>query len=421
MRKSLLIAAVLLMVVALTLPLGAQETTPEATPDMMATDQVTGDDMGAMMSDPAITVMDQAVLNGMVTIGNVDAPVAGFVVIHADENGAPGHVVGVAPIPQGVTDNLAVMIDGAMSTPVLHAMLHVDDSEPGVFEFIENPSADAPVSGNFTSFRIAAIFSFDQQPIENTVIIASAILADGGWLVVHADSNGSPGPVLGQALLNPGTNPAVIIPLAPEGQTQVVWPMLHVDDNSVGTYEFGQVEGADAPVTVNGQVVTRPMNLTDAPTILLADGSVLNTSTVPYLIPAAGQSLDTMTPGGAGELTMDSVLSVGPGFIDVHADMNGHPAVSLGHVAVPDGESTGVAVPLQVPPTMPDMAITPMVWPMLHADTNANGTYEYLKIVGADLPVVYNGAVVTVPTMVGAAMMSPDGSMDMTPEVTPAG
>jgi len=253
------------------------------------------------------------------------------------------------------------------------------------------------------------------------VIIASAILADGGWLVVHADSNGSPGPVLGQALLNPGTNPAVIIPLAPEGQTQVVWPMLHVDDNSVGTYEFGQVEGADAPVAINGQVVTRPINLTDAPTILLADGSVLNTSTVPYIIPAAGQSLDTMTPGGAGELTIDSVLSVGPGFIDVHADMNGHPAVSLGHVAVPDGESTGVAVPLQVPPTMPDMAITPMVWPMLHADTNANGTYEYLKIVGADLPVVYNGAVVTVPTMVGAAMMSPDGSMDMTPEVTPAG
>jgi len=422
----------MLMTLALAVPLLAQEATPEPTPDMPAPAEA-GGNMGMMSSDPAVQVMSQAVLNGMVTISRVDADAAGFVVIHADENGEPGHVVGVAAITAGGADNLAIMIDGAMATPVLHAMLHTDDNTQGVFEYNDNPAADAPLTGGYTTFTIAAIFAYDQQPIENTVIIASAISETGGWLVVHADNNGSPGPVLGQALINPGTNPAVIVPLAADGQTPVLWPMLHVDDNTVGTYEFGQVEGADAPVVVEGQVATRPMNATETPTVMLADGTMLEGPQTPLIIPAMSQMLDTMTTGGSGEFTVDNVMSIGAGFIDVHADMMGHPAFSLGHTPVADGENTGVVVPLMVPPSMPAMTITPMVWPMLHADTNSNGIYEYLKVVGADLPVIYNGAVVTVPTMVGAVdssmatsepgMMQPttDPGLLATPEVTPAG
>ena len=435
MRKTLFMLTLLTLVVAV--PLFAQEATPEPTQDMMATPEM-GGDMGTMMTDPAVQVTNQVVLNGMVSITRIDSEGPGFVAIHADMNGQPGHVVGVAPIAEGGTDNLAVMIDGAMATPVLHAMLHVDDNTPGVFEYELNPAADMPRTGSYTSFTIAGIFAYDQQPIENTVILASVITQDSGWLVVHADNNGQPGPVLGQALLNSGTNPAVIVPLAAEGQTPVLWPMLHVDDNTVGTHEFGQVEGADAPVVIEGQVATRPMNATETPTVMLADGTMLENVNTPIIIPAMNQMLDTTSPGGTGQLTIDNVVSIGAGFIDVHSDMMGHPSASIGVTPVADGENTGVVVPLAPPPAMPDMLISPMVWPMLHADTNSNGIYEYLKVVGADLPVIYNGAVVTVPTMVGAAaggdsgmggmatdeagmIATADPSLMATPEVTPAG
>ena len=41
---------------------------------------------------------------------------------------------------------------------------------------------------------------------------------------------------------------------------------------AVGTYEFGTVEGADAPVVVNQQVATTSINMTSAPTVLDAAG-----------------------------------------------------------------------------------------------------------------------------------------------------
>jgi hypothetical protein len=423
MRRFWFAMLVALLALMLAVSVGAQEATPEATPEGDTEVQA-----GEQATDPALTVADQISVNGMAVIASVTSDVAGFVVIHADKNGVPHHVVGVAPIPAGTTENVSVMIDGAMATPTLHAMLHVDDSTAGVFEWAQNPAADAPLTGSYTTFTVAAIVAFDQQPIENTVIVAAAILAEGGWLVVHADASGQPGPVLGQAPLVPGTNPAVIVPLLAEGQTPVLWPMLHFDTNELGAYEFGQVEGADAPVAINEQIAMRPINLAAAPTLLLADGTPLESTTVPYIIPAPNQTLDTATPGATGELRIDSALSVGAGVIDVHADEGGHPGASLGHLVVPDGESASVAVPLAPPPSLPDMTLPALVWAMLHSDTNANGQYEYLKIPGVDLPVVYNGAVVTIPTQVGMTEGDDQagvggamaGTEEATPEATPA-
>jgi hypothetical protein len=38
--------------------------------------------------------------------------------------------------------------------------------------------------------------------------------------------------------------------------------MLHYDDHAMGTYEFGTVDGADAPVFVNKNVIFVPLNIT---------------------------------------------------------------------------------------------------------------------------------------------------------------
>jgi hypothetical protein len=71
----------------------------------------------------------------------VDAP--GWIVIHADDSGSPGAVIGVAPLEAGTTGDIAVPIQSGQVTAILHAMLHFDAGEAGTFEF---PGPDEPMT-----------------------------------------------------------------------------------------------------------------------------------------------------------------------------------------------------------------------------------------------------------------------------------
>ncbi len=100
---------------------------------------------GAMAQDvtPNVQVAPTGIVDDAVTI--VEATVTGpaWVVIHADDDGAPGPVIGYAPLEEGVNSDVAVEIDVDAATPILHAMLHVDEGEVGTFEF---PGPDGPVT-----------------------------------------------------------------------------------------------------------------------------------------------------------------------------------------------------------------------------------------------------------------------------------
>jgi hypothetical protein len=166
---------------------------------------------------------------------------------------------------------------------------------------------------------------------------------------------------------------------------------------------------------------TRPMAFTETPTVLLADGMPL-TVTSTLMIPGISAS-DQVFEGNIDpnvNFVVDNVTSVGPGFVDVHADAGGHPSGSLGHAPVLDGTNTGVIVPLS---PMIGLPVTPTVWPMLHADTDGNGLYEYLMIPGVDLPVVYNGAVVATSATISGSVfdpVAPTGVATIDVSLTPA-
>jgi hypothetical protein len=394
MRKGLLAALVLML---LAIPVMAQDATPEATADAgagQATAEATTD-AAAGDGSASITVSDQLSLNGMVVIDSANSPAAGWVAIHVDMNGMPGPVVGIAPVVAGANESVSVMIDTLGATPSLFAQLHTDDNTVGAFEAERVPGADAPV-GEPAPFSLTAVTAFDQMVMNNTAVVGSVISETGGWIVIHADDNGQPGAVLGQSPVAPGTSAGVPVQLIQDGVTPVLWPMLHIDDNTIGAYEFGTVEGADAPVVINEQVAALPVNNTAEITILTVAGVPLTSASV------GSTEMSTFT--------VDSVVSAGPGWVDVHSDAAGHPGHSLGVAPVADGENTGIVVELNpmMNPNMP-MPITPVVWPMLHVDDNQPGVYEYLVIPGADVPVVVNGAVVTYPVTVGDAAAT-DGS-----------
>ncbi|MEM9071239.1 MAG: hypothetical protein AAGE52_22195 [Myxococcota bacterium] len=96
-------------------------------------------DAGSCMNTPICSVDVAGImlddLSTIVTVPNVEAAVDGFVVIHEDSSGAPGAILGNAPVSAGSTDDVAVELDRPVTDgETLHAMLHVDEGVIGTFE-----------------------------------------------------------------------------------------------------------------------------------------------------------------------------------------------------------------------------------------------------------------------------------------------
>jgi hypothetical protein len=194
---------------------------------------------------PQVNVQDQVSTDGTVWINSAFSDGPGFVVIHVDNNGAPGGVAGFHWLSPGWNYNIPIEIgreDSAELTPRLFAMLHVDDGAIGEYEFdgssgLDNPVSDAAGNVITPSFTVNAYHGHDQFVVDNTVTIESVTVPVDSFLVVHLDNNGAPGGVAGQTAVAPGTTDDVSVALSGD-LTPVLWPMLHVDDGVVGTYEF---------------------------------------------------------------------------------------------------------------------------------------------------------------------------------------
>ena len=96
----------------------------------------------------------------------------------------------------------------------------------------------------------------DQESDGASVTIASVTAAAAGWIVIHLDADGRPGPVLGQSAVEAGENSDVVVALDPPLEEETaLWAMLHVDEGVVGEYEF---PGPDGPVRDGEMIVMTP-------------------------------------------------------------------------------------------------------------------------------------------------------------------
>ena len=68
-----------------------------------------------------------------------------WVVVRADRGGVPSEVLGYTLVTAGEHKDVAVAVDEAALTPVMHANLYVDLGVKGTFE---NQGADVPVTAN---------------------------------------------------------------------------------------------------------------------------------------------------------------------------------------------------------------------------------------------------------------------------------
>lgn len=325
-------------------------------------------------------------VDGAFTAQTVVTDADGWLVIHAEQDGSFGPVIGTAPVTAGNNASVTVELTDA-ATGNLWPMLHVDTGEAGVYEFGEVEGADGPIAidGVVATYPVPAqadLVVADQIVIPGdgmgmaadtpSSIMIDFALSDGpGWIAVHQNVDGAPGPVIGTAALEDGLNVDVLVELDGEMLTSAVWPMLHVDTGEVGVYEFGEVDGADGPVIRNEAPVMYPVQI--APSF-----------------EASAQ------PVAEGTLTIDSVLTDAPGWIVIHASVDGAPGPVLGQAPVEIGLNENVVVSIADLSTV-EGAATDQVFPMLHYDTGEAGVYEFDGENGLDLPVIVDGNVVVGP------------------------
>lgn len=111
----------------------------------------------------------------------------------------------------------------------------------------QNQPTAAPTSAVSPTPPAPSITVSDQAiGSNNTVTIGEAISPTAGWVVIHADSGGAPGEVIGHQYVEPGLNPDFQVEIDVRRVTDTLYAMLHTDTGTAGTFDFPD---ADPPVT----------------------------------------------------------------------------------------------------------------------------------------------------------------------------
>lgn len=223
---------------------------------------------------PSVTVSDQAIINNTVVVDRVVSDGPGWIVIHAQAEGRPGPILGFSWVPDGETGNVGVEIDASKATKTLYAMLHTDGGRIGTWEFPEGPDGPVSVDGNVVTppFAVTAGVGVANQPVVNgTVTVAKVFSAGQGWIVIHAQTDGKPGPILGQSAVADGENSDVTVEINTAGVTPTLYAMLHTDAGELGAWEFPG--GPDVPVKAADIVITPAFQVTGGPAGLPVSGA----------------------------------------------------------------------------------------------------------------------------------------------------
>jgi hypothetical protein len=146
-------------------------------------------------------------------------------------------------------------------------MVYIDKGQTGVFE----PQNDTPLVMNGTEVRTSFTVTVNQTTTQNIsisiqqlqqLLVNGSITVDNvsgverdGWLVIHNDSNGTPGEVIGYAPVQAGANNNITVVLNETAlqniTTGTYFAMLHVDLGTPGVFE----PDLDIPVEMNGEPV----------------------------------------------------------------------------------------------------------------------------------------------------------------------
>jgi len=249
------------------------------------------------------------------TINGVGAPGSGQVVMYSGIAGAaPVTAAGASDVAPSqtmtetatmtetvaMTDTMAMTATAAMTDTMVmtdasamtDTMAMTDTAAVTYTAATTDSAAMTDTTAMASEIVVPSVTASNQESDGTNVMVEQVVAAEQGWMVIHSDDAGKPGPVLGQTSVPAGTtdNVVVVLDAALSGENKL-WAMLHVDAGVVGTYEF---PGADGPVIINSAITMTPFMATAADA---ADATrATEQAREPEIMPATGASLSGVSP-----------------------------------------------------------------------------------------------------------------------------
>ena len=147
----------------------------------------------------------------------------------------------------------------------------------------------------------------DQESDGSSIVVASVSLPSPGFIAVHGNADGGPGPVIGNSELLPaGVSTDVVVELDnPLATSDLVFPMAHIDMDGDGVYEFMPPDNAiDIPATTSdGSVAVVGGEVTVTGADAGAVIQVASTDLGDMVVDADGNSLYLFAPDDQGDST----------------------------------------------------------------------------------------------------------------------
>lgn len=244
------------------------------------------------LSQPVITIANQEVTEeGLLAVESVLTPIAGWLVIHADDHGELGKYLGSVPLEEGLNEALSVRIPWRDGTPTLYAVIYEDN---GRSQMLDLPGEDIPYTVNgspvieaFNATYPPDVYVLD-QPIVNGEFVVERVISNGpGYLVAYYDNEGQPGLIIGSQAIDDGLNEQVTVQILESALTSILHIRLHQDTEPGDDFDFPRV---DPPVYYQDRLPTAVTFSTEPGNYLIAaDQPISQTEsiaaiTIPYAV-----------------------------------------------------------------------------------------------------------------------------------------
>jgi hypothetical protein len=214
-----------------------------------------------------------------------------------------------------------------------------------------------------------------QDANNGQVYVDSVTAAQTGWLLIHKDSNGKPGGVIGFAPVHQGVNTAITVDIrttdstGEDNVTPTLWATLVTDPQALDP-----LSAPDSTITQEGAVATVAFASSTAAAMSGQLATTGGTSSASKAANANKITIGAQNPRvgyGNGLVLVQSVTAAQDGWLLIRKDNNGAPGNVIGFAPIHQGTNTDVSVDVQTTNSKGDDIITSALWATLMADPNA--------------------------------------------------
>lgn len=303
---------------------------------------------------PAVSVTDQVLEDdGQLVIEEVIAAEPGWIVLYTDQDGSPGELLGFAAVEEGQNETITIQLDPLAATDTLHALLHIDAGENGVFDF---PGPDNPL--NIEGDPVEAMFVVDRRATypsitiedqemspDGLVQISSVVSSGPGWIVLYQDEDGETGRMMGYLPVKPGVNENLSLPVNWREATPFFIAALYEDNGQPDVFEAPDI---DEPVVANSEPVSISFEIALPPDVYILNQPIID-----------------------NKIIVERAVSRGPGWLVVYRDEEGATGNIVGFAPLEDGVNQQIEVEILT------SAVSPILHIIIHEDNGTPGEFDF--------------------------------------------